>query len=729
MSLATRCTHCGTIFKVVQDQLKVSEGWVRCGRCQQVFNALPALFDLDKEPPPPRQTPPGAPQAVAGSASSGPSRSSPPIPAPTDATPPARSFTPSFAPPQQDDTPESQAPSGWEATQPTGLAAPEPALDQAPYEPASQAAPFPHEAPPAYDAPASSPDGTPFQPDDIDLSWPGATPAGQTQAAPPQSEVHQVDAHHADPYQADAPQTTPDPGEVPPYAPAPSSWQQPEPPMGEWPAPTAPEPQWAPEPMHAQPSHAAPAPQTPAEQAPQQTPEPAYAPSAAHQPDSLAAPLPAIGPLSEQSLALDPAPIEATTEFDLDTSIAVDDNTPLEDVIAATAPRTRAPVEPPPSINLDFQEPVAPAPWPSEPPQDVPSTDEADALDSRYLMPSTRERKTPRRRGQGPEFADAEFPNDAQQDAEDDWASDFSASTMGPESLPPANPEPKPQSALDGAPPPTSGLRATAASLAAALTLSKTSSAPDSQAASTSATALDDGRAPVEAQPSRSGEDFTPEQPNEPPSLRKGRPGTRGRDPAQQTPEFVKRAQRKAFWRHPATRTFLSVILAGLVLTLGMQLMHQFRDLLAAHNPESRPLLAQWCELVGCKLAPPLRLEDLQVESATLVRATSEGPDSYRLAVVVHNRGSIDLAWPHIDLTLTDENGAVIARRVFSPTDAQWLDTADPKADAPAGTAPAAAPAASTPTAAPSGRSTTLQWRLLAPDLHPANYTAELFYP
>jgi predicted Zn finger-like uncharacterized protein len=52
MSLATRCTNCGTIFRVVQDQLKVSEGWVRCGRCGEVFNALQALFDLEREAPP-----------------------------------------------------------------------------------------------------------------------------------------------------------------------------------------------------------------------------------------------------------------------------------------------------------------------------------------------------------------------------------------------------------------------------------------------------------------------------------------------------------------------------------------------------------------------------------------------------------------------------------------------------------------------------------------------------
>ncbi|HEV8314684.1 MAG TPA: zinc-ribbon and DUF3426 domain-containing protein [Burkholderiaceae bacterium] len=53
MSLATRCTACGTVFRVVRDQLRVSEGWVRCGRCQEVFNALDSLFDLEREAPPP----------------------------------------------------------------------------------------------------------------------------------------------------------------------------------------------------------------------------------------------------------------------------------------------------------------------------------------------------------------------------------------------------------------------------------------------------------------------------------------------------------------------------------------------------------------------------------------------------------------------------------------------------------------------------------------------------
>ncbi len=52
-NLATRCGSCGTVFRVAQEQLKASEGWVRCGRCHEIFNALDGLFDLDHEVPPP----------------------------------------------------------------------------------------------------------------------------------------------------------------------------------------------------------------------------------------------------------------------------------------------------------------------------------------------------------------------------------------------------------------------------------------------------------------------------------------------------------------------------------------------------------------------------------------------------------------------------------------------------------------------------------------------------
>lgn len=47
MSLITRCPACTTLFKVVQDQLRISDGWVRCGQCDEVFDANAHLQSLD----------------------------------------------------------------------------------------------------------------------------------------------------------------------------------------------------------------------------------------------------------------------------------------------------------------------------------------------------------------------------------------------------------------------------------------------------------------------------------------------------------------------------------------------------------------------------------------------------------------------------------------------------------------------------------------------------------
>ena len=43
MTAVTQCPQCGTRFRVVPDQLKISSGWVRCGKCADVFNAQGAL--------------------------------------------------------------------------------------------------------------------------------------------------------------------------------------------------------------------------------------------------------------------------------------------------------------------------------------------------------------------------------------------------------------------------------------------------------------------------------------------------------------------------------------------------------------------------------------------------------------------------------------------------------------------------------------------------------------
>jgi predicted Zn finger-like uncharacterized protein len=79
MSLITRCPACGTMFKVVPDQLRISEGWVRCGHCAEVFDATLHLHGEDalagatpavqpaQQPAPPAAKAASEPEAFASS--------------------------------------------------------------------------------------------------------------------------------------------------------------------------------------------------------------------------------------------------------------------------------------------------------------------------------------------------------------------------------------------------------------------------------------------------------------------------------------------------------------------------------------------------------------------------------------------------------------------------------------------------------------------------------------
>lgn len=79
MSLATRCPACDTTFKVVRDQLRLADGWVRCGRCSEVFRAADALAQWAPQPEPP--SPPmvsgGAPAASSSMGSTSPVQAPP----------------------------------------------------------------------------------------------------------------------------------------------------------------------------------------------------------------------------------------------------------------------------------------------------------------------------------------------------------------------------------------------------------------------------------------------------------------------------------------------------------------------------------------------------------------------------------------------------------------------------------------------------------------------------
>lgn len=175
-------------------------------------------------------------------------------------------------------------------------------------------------------------------------------------------------------------------------------------------------------------------------------------------------------------------------------------------------------------------------------------------------------------------------------------------------------------------------------------------------------------------------------------------------DAADPPPEFVQRAQRQARWQSPAIRAALGGAAALLVVGLGLQVLHQQRDLIAARWPATAPVLSAWCATWSCAVAAPRRIEDVAVESTALTRSAL--PDAYRLAVVLRNRGAMPVAMPSVDLSLTDAGGQLIARKVLAPRDFR---------------------VAASPLRA--GTDASLQLDFTAGGARVTGYTVELFYP
>lgn len=64
MGNITQCPQCRTRFRVVPDQLKLSEGWVRCGQCSEVFEAHACMVDAPEPTPAPVEAPVQEPLAL-----------------------------------------------------------------------------------------------------------------------------------------------------------------------------------------------------------------------------------------------------------------------------------------------------------------------------------------------------------------------------------------------------------------------------------------------------------------------------------------------------------------------------------------------------------------------------------------------------------------------------------------------------------------------------------------
>ncbi len=104
-----------------------------------------------------------------------------------------------------------------------------------------------------------------------------------------------------------------------------------------------------------------------------------------------------------------------------------------------------------------------------------------------------------------------------------------------------------------------------------------------------------------------------------------------------------------------------------LLVALLAQLAWWQRETVMVYAPRTQMLFAQACAQLGCKVAPPRDIDGLLVEPSDLRQV--DGPHKLELKMPLHNRSSVALAYPAVELTLLDEHNNIAVRRVLWPQD------------------------------------------------------------
>jgi predicted Zn finger-like uncharacterized protein len=138
--------------------------------------------------------------------------------------------------------------------------------------------------------------------------------------------------------------------------------------------------------------------------------------------------------------------------------------------------------------------------------------------------------------------------------------------------------------------------------------------------------------------------------------------------------EFAQRSPAARFeWKkHPPTgapsRRLYAAAGALLIVALLAQALFEYRDALAAHAPASRPLLNAACALFGCTIEPLRDAGALSIDASDL-QADPAHRGLLLLSATLRNRSTHAIAFPYLELTLTDASDRIVALRAFPPAE------------------------------------------------------------
>lgn len=109
-----------------------------------------------------------------------------------------------------------------------------------------------------------------------------------------------------------------------------------------------------------------------------------------------------------------------------------------------------------------------------------------------------------------------------------------------------------------------------------------------------------------------------------------------------------------------------------LAVGLAAQAVFFYRGEVAAQHPVLRQWLTAACAQAGCTMPLPQRPKAVVIEASDLQIADPAVPGRIQLTATLRNHAEHEVAYPALDLVLTNVNDHTLARRVFMP--AEYLE-------------------------------------------------------
>ena len=126
---------------------------------------------------------------------------------------------------------------------------------------------------------------------------------------------------------------------------------------------------------------------------------------------------------------------------------------------------------------------------------------------------------------------------------------------------------------------------------------------------------------------------------------------------------FVRAARRRVFWAQPKVRMALAFTAALASLMLALQVLLHYRSPLYAQIPLARMGLDVLCRKPWCSIPPWQNIEAVTIESSNFRKLSQ---DVYRFNVALRNASTHPVAMPALELNLLNDDGQIIVRRIIA---------------------------------------------------------------